>query len=150
MEFELTPGFGPHLMIAEGAAEVGAGLALPQDVRRDAYARILAAAGLASSEAPRLARVETLASDLEPAVGSIIASYLDNETSREETMAALAREALVPAPDRLLSFAERQRTTALAYPVGKAAVAQVIGRVSENDRWRRLRDLFTLQPFVLE
>jgi hypothetical protein len=149
-EFELTPGFGPHLMIAEGAAEIGAELALPADVRRDAYARMLASAGLAPSEAARLARVETLASDLEPAVASIIARYLDNDASREATMDALAHEALVPAPERLLSFAERQRTTALAYRVGKAAVAEVIGKVPESDRWRRLRDLFTLRPFVLE
>ena len=150
MEFELTPGFGPHLMIAEGAAETGADLALPHDVRLEAYARLLTAAGLPPSEAPRLARVERLASDLEPAVPSIVARYLDNEASRDETTMALAREVFLPAPERFLAFAERQRTAALVHPIGKAVLSDVIGRVPESERWRRLRDIFTLQPFALE
>ena len=78
------------------------------------------AAGLPSSDAPRLARVETLASDLEPAVPSIVARYLDNDASRDETATALARDALLPSPERFLSFAERQRTAALVHPIGKA------------------------------
>jgi hypothetical protein len=150
MEFELTPGFGPHLMIGEGAAEAGTDLALPQDARLEAYARLLTAAGLPSSEAPRLARVETLASGLESTVPSIVARYLDNEASRDETAKALAGEAFLPTPERFLAFAERQRSAALVHPIGKAVVSEVIRRVPESERWRRLRDIFTLQPFALE
>jgi hypothetical protein len=150
LEFDLTPGFGPHLLISEGAAEAGADLALPPEVRQEAYARLLSAAGLPTADAARLARVVSLASDFETEVPSIVARYLDNDASREETARALAGDALLPAPEGFLSFAERQRTGALVHAIGKTVVTDAIGRVPEVERWRWLRDIFTLQPFALK
>jgi len=152
VEFQLTPAFGPHLLIAEGAAETAVDLALPERGRAAIYRNdLLPLAGLPVREADRLARVETLAMTLEAAIPRIVQRYLDNTASSEATLDALRHEAFVPVPERFLAFAERQRTGAVVYPLGKAVVSQwLVQRATGDERWRRLRDLFTLRPFTLE
>jgi hypothetical protein len=152
VEFQLTPAFGPHQLIAEGAAETAVDLALPEHARAAIYRNdLLPLAGLPVREAERLARVETLAMTLEAAIPRIVQRYLDNTASSEATLDALRHEAFVPAPEQFLAFAERQRTGAVVYPLGKAVVSQWIAqRATGEERWRRLRDLFTLRPFTLD
>lgn len=151
-EFQLTPAFGPHLLISEGAAETAVDLALPESVRVVIYRdRLLPLAGLPTAEAARLARVETLAAALDGDVPRLVSSFLDNEASAEATAAALQTSGLMPAPERFLAFAERHRTAAVVYPIGKAAVGQWVAQASTDaERWRRLQDIFTLRPFSLE
>lgn len=152
VEFQLTPAFGPHLLIAEGAAETAVDLALPESARAAIYRdELLPLAGLPVRDADRLARIETLALTLEAAIPRIVQRYLDNAASAEATVDALQQEALVSSPERFLAFAERQRAGAVAYPVGKAVVSEWIARRATGDnRWRRLQGLFTLEPFTLE
>ncbi len=150
LEFQLAPAFGPHLLIAEGAAEAAVALALPDDEYAQVLGEFMDAAGFDRSDAPRLARVSRLAEALEPLVPGIIAQYLDNDRSREATIAALADEALIPDPERFLAFAERHRTNAVVYSLGKAVVSASLARHAANDRWTALTDLFTVKPFLTD
>jgi hypothetical protein len=150
LEFQLTPAFGPHLLISEGAAEAASSLALPDDEFAQILTEFLEVAGLDSSEAPRLARVTKLAQALEPLVPSIIGQYLDNDASREATIAALADEALLPDPEFFVAFAERHRTRAVVYPLGKSVVSALLARSTADRRWHGLTDLFTVKPFLTE
>jgi hypothetical protein len=151
LEFKLTPAFGPHRLITEGAAEAGVDLALPEETRAEIYrTRLLQLAGLPTENARLLARVETLAAALEIVVPGIVARYLDNEISSAEAIRMLAADALVPAPAQFLAFAERHRTNAVVYPIGKAVVSDWLAKdTSIEARWRRLQDLFTRTPFAL-
>ena len=151
IEFELTPAFGPHKLITEGAAEVGVDLALPEPVRARIYRdRLLPLAGLPTATATRLARVETLASSFDIAVPGFIAGYLDNEVSAADTAKRLAASALLPGAAQFVGFAERHRTSAVVYPVGRAVVSEWVNRApTVEQRWRRLQDLFTRTPFAL-
>jgi hypothetical protein len=151
LEFGLSPAFGPHRLITEGAAEAGVSLALPEEARAELYrTRLLLLAGLPTENAALLARVETLAAALEISVPAVVARYLDNEISSAEAARMLAAQALLPAPEQFLAFAERHRTNAVAYPIGKAVVSEWVAQgTSAEARWRRLQDLFTRTPFAL-
>ena len=150
-EFQLSPAFGPHLLITEGAAEAAVDLTLPEARRAAIYRdRLLPLAGL-DGDGVRLARVETLAATLESAVPALVARYLDNAATAAETASALSEQVLLPAPDQYVAFAERHRSAAVVYPIGKAAVGGWIARTSADaERWRRLQDIFTRKPFTLE
>jgi hypothetical protein len=152
MEFHLTPSFGPHRLISEGAAEAGVDLALPEDARARIYReRLLPLAGLPAGEAERLARVETLAASLDASLPDTIGRYLDNQATADETVRRLASEALMSSPERFLAFAERHRVGAVVYPVGRAVVsAWVTASTAGDEQWRRLQDLFTRTPFALD
>jgi hypothetical protein len=126
-------------------------LALSEDMRATIYReRLLPLAGLPIEEADRLARIETLVGTLNESVPETIGRYLDNETSSADTVKALATTALLPAPEQFLAFAERHRTNAVVYPIGKAVVSEWVARgTTPEQRWRRLQDLFTRTPFAL-
>jgi hypothetical protein len=127
-EFRLVPGFGRQLLVAEGAAEAGADLAMPPDRRLIEYRDYLApAAGLPAHDLDRLVRVEDLLARLEPIVIGIAREYLDNRIGAERARERLREEALVADPDTMLPFIERQRTKLVAYPAGRALVGQSVG-----------------------
>ena len=151
LEFQLTPAFGPHLLIAEGAAETAVDLALPERTRAAIYRdELLPLAGLPVRDAQRLARIESLAMALEALVPGILQRYLDNAATTEATITALEQEALVSSPERFLAFAERHRSNAVVYPMGKAIVGAWVARAPQEQQWRQLQSLFTLKPFALE
>jgi hypothetical protein len=152
LEFHLTPSFGPHRLISEGAAEAGVHLALPEEARARIYRdHLLPIAGLPVREAGRLARVESLAAALDAGIPDTIGRYLDHQLSREEAVERLATEALISSPERFLAFAERHRVGAVVYPVGKTIVsAWVSAGATPDEQWRRLQDLFTRTPFALD
>ena len=152
IEFQLTPAFGPHLLIAEGAAEAAVDLALPHAARAAIYRdRLLPLAKLPATDAERLARIESLAAALDMTVPPIVARYLDSETPPADAAVALRASALMPSPDRFLAFAARHRTSAVVYPIGKAAVTAWISQgATDAERWRLLQDIFTRRPFSIE
>lgn len=128
VEFRLVPGFGRQLLVAEGAAEAGADLAMPPDRRLVEYRDYLApAAGLPTRDLDRLVRVENLLAQVEPVVVDIAREYLDNRIGAERARERLREEALVADPDTMLPFIERQRTKLLAYPAGRALVGGKVG-----------------------
>ena len=144
-EFALTPGFGLHLLVTEGAAEVGADLAFPPAERTALYREVLLpAAGLPRAEAARLVQVEELVARLEPAIADISRAYLDNTLPQARAIERLRDEALTPEPAAFLAFAERRRAKLLAYPVGRARVRAVA------DALPHLRRLFVERPFAIQ
>jgi hypothetical protein len=147
LELQLTPGFGRHLLIAEGAAEAGVDLLFPDERRASVYRdTLLPAAGLAPSEAARIVRIESLVTVLEPAIADIIAAYLDNSLTQAAAVERLRNEALVLDAEGLLAFAERRRTRVLAYPEGRAMVQRSIG----GRGLEALRRVFVDLPFAVQ
>ncbi len=128
VEFRLVPGFGRQLLVAEGAAEAGADLAMPPDRRLVEYRDYLApAAGIPARDLDRLVRVEDLLAQIEPIVVDIAREYLDNRIGNARARYRLREDALVADPDTMLPFIERQRTKLLAYPAGRALVRGSLG-----------------------
>lgn len=150
----LHPAFGPHRLCAEGAAEAGAELLLPEDVRiRVCREILLPAAGQSPALAARLVRVERLAAALDLEVAYIAADYLDTSLSTEAATNRLRDEALVLDPAGMLGFIEKQRTYVLAYPLGRRLVTEALGDGPLETRWRRFAALsttLTLDPGVGE
>ena len=127
-EFLLTPAFGPHVLVTEGAAEAATDLAFPSTARAALYRDVLLPAiGLPGTDAPRLVRVEDALVELEPLLVDVVREYLDNAITQAIALDRLRDEALTPDPDGLLAFAERRRTRVLAYPAGRARMRSVIG-----------------------
>ena len=119
-ELELTPGFGRHLLLAEGAAEIGADLALSHEARVRVYRdTLLPAAGLSPDEAATLARVDALLPELLPEVTDIARRYLDGAIQRQQAVDELRERALVLNPEGTLALIERRRGRALAYAEGR-------------------------------
>lgn len=140
----LLPSFGPHRLLAEGAAEAGAALLLPVEVR-EAVCRdvLLPAAGQPPSMAGTLVRVERLAAELDLEVAYIAADYLDTAARAVDVADRLREDALVLDPGGMVSFIEKQRTKILAYPVGRRLVLDRIGGGEEAGRWDRLAAIST-------
>lgn len=122
-ELLLNPAFGPHLLIAEGAAEVGADLAFPSDERVRLYREVLLPrAGLPPDRAEAIVSVESDVFALESTLPEMLGAYLDSRASRDATIHALSNDAAVMDPEALIAFAERQRTRAVAYVLGRHLV----------------------------
>lgn len=140
LEFSMVPGFGPHLLISEGAAEAGADLAMPAKRRLAAYRDYLApAAGLGANDLERLVRVEDHLVALEPLIGDIAREYLDNRINTATATERLSQEALVADAEGLVMFIERRRSRLLAYPEGRRVVHERLGATGLEG----LRGLFT-------
>lgn len=143
-ERALHPGFGPHRLMAEGAAEAGAALLLPEDVRIRVLAEVLLpAAGQSPGLAPRLARIERRAAALDLEVAYIAAEYLDTSLGVEATTARLRDDALVLDPPGMVGFIEKQRVYLLAYPLGRRLVTAALGDGADATRWARLAAIAT-------
>ena len=126
-ERALTPAFGPHRLLAEGAAEAGAELLLPLEVRERVCAEVMMpAAGLPPALAPQLVRVERLVAALDLEVAQVAAAYLDTSLSMEAATVRLRDEALVLDPPGMLAFIEKQRSRVLAYPLGRRLVLDAV------------------------
>lgn len=126
-ELQLEPGFGRHLLLAEGAAEAGADLALPPDARRALYrAGLYPAAGLATATVDTLVTVEDLLIELLPIVTSVARQYLDGGITQERAIEQLRQDALVTNPAATLAFIERRRARALVYGEGRRVVYQLM------------------------
>jgi hypothetical protein len=97
-ELQLTPAFGPHLLYLEGAAEVGADLALTPS------------------------RVDVLLQELQPVITDVARAYLDGGLSQDRALERLANEALVSDPAGMLAFIEQRRARALVYVEGRRLV----------------------------
>ena len=146
-EFQLTPAFGRHLLISEGAAEAGVDILFPDDKRTAVYReRLLPAAGLPASDAAQIVRIESLVASLEPAITDIVRGYLDSTLTQAIALERLRADAVALNAEAILAFAERRRTRVLAYPEGRSLVRRLIG-----DRGvEGLRRVFVDQPFAVQ
>jgi hypothetical protein len=122
-ELLLSPGFGPHLLLTEGAAEVAADLAMPARQRTELYRAVLfPLADLDPANSGRLVEVEDLLIDLMPVVTDVARLYLAGEITTDAAVARLANEALVADPRATLAFIEQRRARALVYAEGRRIV----------------------------
>jgi hypothetical protein len=128
-EYGLIPGFGPALVIAEGAADAGTDLAMPPERRTHLYASVLApAAGIDRplEDFARLVRVEQAQAMLEPLIGELAREYLDNRLTAATTAERLEKDVLVASGDAFVPFIERRRTRILAYTEGRRRVTELL------------------------
>ncbi len=122
-ELQLTPAFGRHLLMMEGAAEVGADLAMPAGRRAALYRdRLFPAAALDPGGIDTLVRLEELLPALLPVVTDVGRQYLDTRITRTQAIARLEDEALVTNPQATLAFIERRRARALVYGEGRRVI----------------------------
>ena len=122
-ELQLTPAFGRHLLFSEGAAEVGADVALTPAQRATLYReRLMPAANLPADEGAVLIQVEDLLASLLPVVTDVARQYLDTRITREQAIERLATEALIANPSGTLAFIERRRARALVYGEGRRVI----------------------------
>ena len=122
-ELLLNPGFGPHLLLTEGAAEVAADLALPPEVRATLYReRLFPDAGLDIAHVDRLVVVEDLLIQLLPVVTDVARQYLDSSITQQQALDRLRTEALIANPPAALAFIEQRRARALVYGEGRRVV----------------------------
>lgn len=127
VELQLTPMFGRHLLLAEGAAEVGADLAFPAAARVMVYReKLFPAAGLDAGDSETLVRLEELTRDLLPVITDVGRKYLDHAITEEQARERLANEALVGDPSTLMAFIERRRARALVYVEGRRFVYSLL------------------------
>lgn len=126
-ELQLTPGFGRHLLLLEGAAEAGADLAFSPAARIALYRdRLFPAAGLDPSEIDTLVRIEELLPSLLPVVTAVARQYLASALTSEQAIDRLANQALISNPQATLAFIERRRARALVYGEGRRAVYSML------------------------
>jgi hypothetical protein len=143
-ERALYPAFGPHRLLAEGAAEAGAELLLPLAVREQVCAEVLLPiAGQRPSLAGDLVRIERLVAALDLEVAYAAADYLDGTGGSADAAARLRDDALLLDPAGMVSFIEKQRSRVLAYPVGRRLVTDVLGTGDDATRWRRFARVST-------
>jgi len=145
-EYGLVPGFGPALLLAEGAAEIGSELAMPAARRAQVYRETLApAAGLSKLETDdfaRLIRIEDAQAAIEPLIADIAREYLDNRITAATAAERLEQEVLMPAPEAFVFFMERRRTRILAYTEGLRLARERLGAAGLPG----LRSLFVPKP----
>jgi hypothetical protein len=139
-EFALSPGFGPHLLFTEGAAEVGADRAFTLEDRERLYRdELLPAAGLPPTDAKALAAVDNLIFHLQPIVTDVARLYLSGARPKERAIERLRNEALILNAEGTLAMIERRRARALVYGEGRRAVQErMAGRTL-----KALADLFS-------
>jgi hypothetical protein len=122
-ELQLTPGFGPHLLMLEGAAEVAADVVLTREQRVLLYRDgLFPAAGLTIDSVDTVVQVEELLIALLPVVTDVARQYLDGAITEERAVERLGHEALVANPEGTLAFIERRRARALVYGEGRRVV----------------------------
>jgi hypothetical protein len=138
-ELQLTPGFGRHLLLLEGAAEAGSELAFPPGRRAALYRdRLFPAASLDAADIDALVRIEDLLPSLLPVVTEVARQYLDSRITAEHATERLSSEALIGNPQATLAFIERRRARALVYGEGR----RVIYSMMASRNLQGLRALF--------
>jgi hypothetical protein len=139
LELQLTPAFGPHLLWAEGSAEVGADLAFPGEQRTALYRdRLFPAAGIEPVDVEALVRVDDLLPQLLPVVTDVAREYLATRLSQAQAIARLKDEAMIANASGTLAFIERRRARALVYGEGRRAIESRL----QTRTLTALRDLF--------
>ena len=127
LELRLTPVFGRHLLLTEGAAEVASDLAFPADRRAALYReKLFPAAEVSSVDAAVLVRVEDLQRELLPVISDVARGFLAGTIPKARALERLADEALVADADVMLALIERQRARALVYGEGRRLIYSLL------------------------
>ena len=120
---------------------------MPREAKLQLYRdRLFPIAGLPRDAADALVEVEERVRAADVAIPATIGAYLDSRASREATIEALGDLGVLE-PESFLVFAERRRTLATVYPIGRRLVEHYLR--AESGSWTRLAALFTTTPFAL-
>ena len=127
LELRLSPAFGRHLLLTEGAAEVGAELAFPAERRAALYReKLFPAAEVNDVDAGVLVRIEDLQRELLPVVTEVARGYLANAITKSAARERLANEALLADADGTLALIERRRARALVHGEGRRVIYSLL------------------------
>ena len=127
LELRLTPAFGRHHLLSEGAAELASDLAFPAAARAALYReKLFPAANVDDVDADLLVRFEDLQRELLPVITDVARGYLAGTLSEERARERLDNEALVEDADVMLQLIKRQRVRALVYGEGRRVMASLL------------------------
>jgi len=140
LEFTVYPLFSPQSLIAEGAANYGIELALP-DAERNAFERdvLFPLAGLPPSSVEEYYAIQTLVRELSYAGNEAARRYLDGEIDAAAAIEWLERYALM-APTvarQRIRFFDRYRSYVINYNLGQDLVRAYVEREAGPDADRR-------------
>ncbi len=127
--------FSPQSLRTEGAATFAAELAFPGESRlvfeRDV---LFPLAGLNPGEAGKYVRISRLVDALRGRQLDVARRYLDGGLEFARAARELEDGALMPSAEATLKFFNEFRTYAVAYTVGRDAVARFLA--GAEDRWK--------------
>jgi len=135
IEYTVQPMFSPQSLRTEGAATFAAELAFPGESRlvfeRDV---LFPLAGLNPGEAGKYVRISRLVDALRGRQLDVARRYLDGGLEFARAARELEDGALMPSAEATLKFFNEFRTYAVAYTVGRDAVARFLA--GAEDRWK--------------
>lgn len=148
IEYTVYPLYSPQSLIAEGSADLGAGLAFAGNDYLRFEHQLIERAGLPKKEAGRYDEVQGLIYQLRGAPIETARRYLDGQLLRDEALDWLQRYALL-SPERAeqrLRFIEQYRSYIINYSYGEELVRNWLLRpmsaqLSESSRWKRFETL---------
>jgi hypothetical protein len=148
IEYTIDPLFSPVSLIAEGSAEYGISLAFSKEERMQFETEVLfPIAGLDPATADSYYELKEFQSELAFARNSIAAAYLDGESSRDETIAGLAKYGLISAERAAnsLNFIDGYRSYVINYNHGLKLVREYIERntASPAERWQKFEAMLS-------
>lgn len=149
IEFTVYPLFSPQSLIAEGTANYGVELAVP-DAERLEYEKhkLFPLAGLDSSQAERYREVQRLAEELAWAGTEAARRYIDGEIDAGETARWLEQYALM-SPEHAaqrVQFFDRYRSYVINYTLGEDLVRRWVEArgATADERWAALVELMSV------
>lgn len=151
-EFLLAPIFAPAMLVHEGSAMYGVGLAFPEDESYEFQRNVLIPlAGLDPEKAATLDKLIELKSRLNSAARAATAQlYLDGRISREEAIEQLQKYRLNSRvmAESSLRFIETYRSYVINYSLGTEIVrAYIEGQADDQpSRWEAFDKLLTELP----
>lgn len=142
MEYSIYPLYSPQSLIAEGTADFGAGLVLP-DADRLAFKRdvLFKEAGLDPALAEEQQKIQHLVRPLRHAPIQAARAYLDGNSTAAETAEYLERFTLQPKgmAERRLKFFDEHRSYIINYSFGEDTIAAWVDKTAGNApaaRWK--------------
>jgi hypothetical protein len=135
IEYTVQPMFSPQSLRTEGAATFGAELAFAGE-RRLAFERdvLFPLVGLNPGDADKYVRISRLVDARRGRQLDVARRYLDGDLEFARAARELEEGALMPSADATLKFFNEFRTYAVAYTVGRDAVARAVA--GADDSWQ--------------
>jgi len=135
LEYSVQPMFSPQSLRTEGAATFAVELAFPGE-SRTAFERdvLFPLVGLNPEDAGKYVRTSQLVDALRDRQLDVARRYLDGALEFARAAAELEEGALMPSADATLKFFNEFRSYAVAYTIGRDAVARDVARADE--RWQ--------------
>jgi len=149
IEFSVYPLYSPQSLIAEGTADFGASLVMPEQERL-AFKRdvLFKEAGLDPKSADEQQAISKLRAGVKHAAIQGARDYLDGHTNAEQTVSYLQRYALNTKgmAERRVKFFDAERSYIINYSYGEDLVAAWVKKTAGNDaaaQWKAFEELLS-------